>query len=57
MSYRLASGETPEDAAYKLLGDRRLSNELHIVQGVAFIKGEKMGPPTKWAAAPSKVNK
>ena len=33
MAYRLKSGETPQDAALELLGDRRLTNELHIVNG------------------------
>ena len=39
-------------AAWHLLGDKRLTNELQIVNGVAYIRGEKMGPPAKWAAAP-----
>ncbi len=26
-----------------------------MLNGVAYIKGEKMGPPTKWAAAPPKL--
>ncbi len=52
MSYRLQSGETPGDAAYRLLGDRRLVNELQIVSGIAYVRGERAGPPAKWAAAP-----
>ncbi len=38
--------------AYRLLGDKRLVNEIEIVDGVARIRGEKAGPPAKWAAAP-----
>jgi len=55
MSYKLKSGETPEDAAYELLGDRRLVNEIHVIDGTAFLRGEKAGPPAKWAAAPPKL--
>ena len=40
--------------AWLLLGDRRLTNELQIVNGIAYIRGEKAGPPAKWAAAPRK---
>ncbi len=54
MSHRLTSGQTPEDVAWLLLGDRRLTNELQIVGGIAYIRGEKAGPPAKWAAAPRK---
>jgi len=50
--YKLKSGDTAERAAYELLGDKRLTNELHIVNGIAYVRGEKMGPPAKWAAAP-----
>lgn len=52
MSYKLKSGETIEDAAWELLGDRRLTNEIHLINGEAFLRGEKSGPPAKWAAAP-----
>src|SRR2546430_9938189 len=52
MSYHLRSGETPADAAFKLLGDARLVNEIHVVNGVAYIDGEHLGPPAKWAAQP-----
>jgi hypothetical protein len=52
MAYKLQAGETPADVAHKLLGDARLTNELHIVNGVAYIRGEKMGPPTRYAGAP-----
>jgi hypothetical protein len=37
-----------------MLGDKRLTNELQIINGVAYIRGEKAGPPAKWAAAPPK---
>jgi hypothetical protein len=53
MAYHLKSGETPEDAARELLGDGRLTNEIHIISGIAYIRGEKMGPPAKWAADPT----
>ena len=39
-------------AAYKLLGDKRLVNEIEVVNGVAYIRGERSGPPARWAAAP-----
>lgn len=52
MSYRLKTGETPEAAAAHLLGDSRLVNEIHLVEGVAYINGEKLGPPAKYAAEP-----
>jgi hypothetical protein len=29
-----------------------LTNELQIINGIAYIRGEKAGPPAKWAAAP-----
>jgi hypothetical protein len=35
-----------------MLGDKRLTNEIQIINGVAYIRGEKAGPPAKWAAAP-----
>ena len=52
--YKLKSGETLEDAAHEMLGDKRLVNEIHVIDGVAYLHNEKMGPPAKWAAAPSK---
>ena len=52
MSYRLKSGQTLGDAAWLLLGDRRLTNELHQVGDVVYLRGEKAGPPARWAAAP-----
>lgn len=57
MSYKLRSGDKPEDAAYEMLGDKRLVNELHIINGVAYLRGEKAGPPAKWAAVPPKLEK
>ena len=51
MPYKLQSGDTPERAAFELLGDKRLTNELQIVNGVAYVRGERLGPPAKWAAA------
>ena len=52
MAYKLQSGETPADAAHKLLGDARLTNELQIINGIAYVRGEKAGPPTRYAGAP-----
>jgi hypothetical protein len=52
MSYRLKSGETLGDAAWLMLGDRRLTNELQAVGGVVYVRGERAGPPARWAAAP-----
>lgn len=52
MPYVLKSGETAEKAAWELLGDKRLVNELHVVNSIAYVRGEKMGPPARWAASP-----
>ncbi len=52
MSYRLKSGQTIADAAYTVLGDRRLTNELQQVGDVVYVRGERLGPPARWAAAP-----
>lgn len=52
MGYKLKSGESEGDAAFELLGDRRLTNEIHVIDGTAYLRGEKAGPPAKWAAAP-----
>ncbi len=52
MSYRLKSGQTIGDAAWLIVGDRRLTNELHQIGGIVYLRGEKMGPPARWAAAP-----
>jgi hypothetical protein len=54
VSHKLKSGQTLADAAYLLLGDRRLTNELHQVGDTVYLRNEKMGPPAKWAAAPPK---
>jgi len=54
MPYELKSGDTAERAAYELLGDKRLTNELEIVNGIAYVRGEKAGPPARWAAGPRK---
>lgn len=52
MGYKLKTGEDESDAAFELLGDRRLTNEIHVIDGTAYLKAEKAGPPTKWAGAP-----
>lgn len=57
MAYKLKSGQTPEDAAFLLLGDKRLTNELHIVNGVAYIRGERMGPPARYAGSAPRLPK
>ena len=44
-------------AAWELLGDKRLVNELQIVNGIAYVRGERMGPPAKWAAGPVRRQK
>jgi len=49
MAYKLKGGETPEKAAFEVLGDKRLVNELNIVNGVAYVRGEKLGPPARYA--------
>jgi hypothetical protein len=48
VAYRLQSGDTPERAAFEMLGDKRLTNEINIVNGIAYVRGEKMGPPTRY---------
>ena len=50
MPYTLQTGETIAHAAHRLLGDARLTNEIHVINGVAYINGERLGPPTRWAA-------
>jgi hypothetical protein len=57
MALKLKSGQTAEEAAAILLGDSRLVNEIHIEEGIAYIKGEKMGPPAKYAAEPPRLEK
>lgn len=57
MGYKLKSGEDAGDAAAELLGDRRLTNEIDIIDGTAYLKGEKQGPPAKWAGAPPKIGR
>jgi len=52
--YTLKSGETAEKAAWELLGDKRLVNELHVVNGVAYVRGERMGPPARYAGQPAR---
>jgi len=52
MSIKKEADQTPEDLAWQLLGDRRLTNEIEMIGDRAYIKGEKHGPPAKWAAAP-----
>jgi len=49
MALKLQSGDSPEKAAWTLLGDKRLVNELSIVNGIAYVRGEKMGPPARYA--------
>lgn len=50
--YKLGPQETAEDAAWNMLGDRRLTNEISLINGVAYLKDERTGPPAKWAADP-----
>lgn len=51
--YKLKPGETQADAAWHILGDRRLTNEVRILNGAAYLLEEKPGPPAKWEADPS----
>lgn len=48
-------GEMAADAAQIMLGDRRLTNEIEILHGIAYVRGEKHGPPAKWAADPKSL--
>ena len=57
MPYQLKQGEGPPQAALALLGDSRLINEIDVVDGKAYVKGESLGPPAKWAAAPPRLPK
>jgi hypothetical protein len=51
MAYQLRLNETPEDVAWELLGDRRLTHQLTIQRGYAYVKGvERGGKPARWAA-------
>jgi hypothetical protein len=52
MAYKLQPGENATHAAMALFGDARAVNELDVIDGYAYVKGESHGPPTKWAAAP-----
>ena len=57
MAHKLKTGETLEQVAFEILGDKRLTNELHQVGDMVYVRGEKLGPPAKWAAAPPKREK
>ena len=50
MALKLEPHQTAEDAAHLLLGDRRLTNEVEVIGGYAYIKGERQGPAAKYAA-------
>lgn len=51
--YQLQDGQDERDAAQALLGDASLSDQVMVQGGYAYIKGVPVGPPAKWAAAPS----
>ena len=53
MPYQLKPGEGPPQAAQALLGDSRMTNEIDVVDGKAYVKGEMAGPPAKWAGEPA----
>src|SRR6266705_2507451 len=55
VALKLKSGQTPQDAAWLLLGDRRLVNEIHSIGEHAYVRGERLGPPARWAASPPKL--
>lgn len=55
MPYKLKPTETEADAAWHLLGDRRLTNEIRVVNGTAFLHDERPGPPARWAADPERL--
>ena len=58
VALKLQSGQTPEYAAWTLLGDKRLINEIEIHNGVAYVRGEKLGPPARYAGtAPRRPGK
>lgn len=52
MALKLQPGQGAPEAAHLLLGDSRAVNEIEIVDGYAYVKGEAAGPPAKWAAEP-----
>ncbi|MFI4977525.1 MAG: hypothetical protein ACHQC8_02435 [Solirubrobacterales bacterium] len=66
MGKQISEGDTPFTLAQSLLGDGNMAQELMIpgwdgdphhlpVGSMAYVKGEKMGPPAKWTADPSKL--
>lgn len=55
MPYKLQPDETDADAAWHLLGDRRLTHEIKVINGQAYLNDEKPGPPAQWAADPARL--
>lgn len=55
MAYRLQPGEDESIAAHRMLGDARLTHEIMVINGVAYLRDEKAGPPAPWAADPNKL--
>ena len=57
MPIPVEANDTPEMVAQKLLGDARLTHEIEVmgwggkgplpVGAMAYIKGERIGPPSK----------
>ena len=54
--YKLQPEETIEDAAWHMLGDRRLTNEVRIIGDKAYLMDEKPGAPARWAADPKQLS-
>jgi hypothetical protein len=54
VAYKLQPGESLEDAAWEMLGDRRLTHQLTVLHGVVYLKdAERPGPPARWAGQPT----
>lgn len=68
MGKQISPDDTPFTIAQQLLGDGNMTTELMIpgwdgdpahlpVGKMAYVKGERMGPPAKWVADPAKLRK
>ena len=66
MGKQIEAEDTPFTLAQSLMGDGTMVRELmvpgwdgdpnHLPVGkMAYIKGEKMGPPARWGADPSRL--
>jgi hypothetical protein len=54
--YKLQPEETIADAAWHMLGDRRLTNEIVLMDGKAYLRDERPGRVARWAADPTTLS-